>query len=355
MLETIKKYFRRFMFGLFGGMKQAETVVTTTGDDVDVNPATTINVEKHDIRVSNDLLAGKETKAVRELRYRTYLVDRETKKYEYLSPYLAKKREDPKELPNIFDRSDGLDVIVIQENNELIENVADTLSDIGRIGRRKAHWINIARDGHFTPRDRIEDYAKRVVVKAPKDGDGSVAILEFYVSIYPNEEDVKSKGFISEITDLAENPGRRNDIFDIEYVSFVTSNAFGAEDMVEFRFRKPSLQSIHEYKGNYVIRMRAGVMVGGHDIVNDYYEKSMAEKYANKEPRVNGGEVSIADADRSFTCDMCGKTVKYDPDNNLEFFDIQMTKETIGRALCKDCLNKTINDIQEWSKKNTLS
>lgn len=352
MFDKIRRLFRHLASLFFNGMKVSEETAFRAPDIGNTSQPPAIVKEVHQNRVAKDLLAGKETQQVRELRYRTYAVDRETKKYEYYSPFLSKKRTSPKELPDIFDKSDGLGVIVIQENMPIFENVSDGLRQIGKRGERQKYWLNIDRGGKFIPRYRLEEYTLRLVVKEPKNGNGSVAILEFYVSKYPNEEDLKSKGFVREIEHMMEDNAIRGDIVTMDGVSFITSNAFGADDMVEFRFKNPYPLSIREYKGNYVLCFKAGVVVNGHDIVEDYYERSIAEKYANKEPRQSAGS-SFGEEIKSYTCEMCGKTLS-GYDDVAEKYDMQITKETIGKMLCKDCLEKITEDIGKW-KNNTHS
>ena len=60
---------------------------------------------------------------------------------------------------------------------------------------------------------------------------------------------------------------------------------------------------------------------------------------------------------------MCGKEAKYNPewiatanggDGSTDYIDMQLSAETIGRTLCKDCLKKHAEDIISWTmEKNT--
>ena len=352
MFKRIKRFFNHLTSSFFGGMKTAEETAFRAPDIGNSTQPPAIVREVHQNRVAKDLLAGKETQQVRELRYRTYTVDRESKKYEYYSPFLSKKRTAPKDIPDIYDKSDGLNVIVIQENMPIVENVGDGLEQVGERGKRQKYWIEIDRGGKFIPRYRLEEYTRRLVVKEPDEDSDKVAILEFYVSKYPNEEDLKSKGFVREIEHMMEDENFKGDIVTMDYVHFTTMNAFGVDDLVEFRFRKPYLQAITEYKGNYVLRFRAGIVVNGHDIVEEYYEKSIAEKYANKEPRNNFG--ATAEEIKTYTCELCGKTLR-DDDEDTEKYDMQITKETVGKMLCRDCLKKITGDIEEWKDQSTHS
>lgn len=360
MINRIKRLLYHIWFTFFSGMKSADEstlgkYAQQEGDDVSLNEV------QHENRVSEDLLAGKETQQVRELRYRTYAVDREAKKYEYFSPYLSKKRDTPKDIPNIYDRSDGLDVIVIQENWPITENLLDGLSQVGSRGGRQKYWIEIDRGGSFIPRYRLEEYTKRIVVKRHGNDENNV-IIEFYVSRYPNDEDLKSKGFISEITHLSEDLRKNNDITSFKTLSFMTSNAWGADDLVEFRFKNPHLLSIGTFGGDFVIKVLAGVVVGGHDLMDEYYEKSIADKYARHETR--HVSTTVDSRKKEYRCEECGKVVVYDPEmvnradegyDSTEYLDMQITMSTVGKCLCRDCLNKLTKNVEEWKKKDMPS
>lgn len=329
----------------------------------------TINEEQHENRVSKDLLAGKETQQVRELRYRTYLVDREAKKYVYFSPYMSKRRGNTeKKMPKILER-DGYSVVTIQENNAIVENVSDGLKQVGGRGERTRHWIDIQRDGNFTPRYRLEDFVKKIVVMRKDNDDiGTALYVDMYVSKYPDEYVYVSKGFVNEIKKAATETDRYNDIFDISGISFITSNAWGVDDLIVFRLRNPMLMSIDEYDGNYVIRMRAGVIVDAKDMMDEFYEKSVTDKYKNKEKREHIVDITGNEPVKEYVCEECGKVVRYntaeidaaevgETEGLAEYYDMQISKETYGHVLCNKCMMNKLNEwLQEWQKiRNTHS
>ena len=108
----MKKFFKKIgnwfyltWVGLFYGLKATDKEVFTQSG-IDMGGGISMDEEMHTNRISHDLLAGKETQAVKELRYRTYQVDREAKNYEYFSPYLATKRDkqDSKFVKYLFKR-----------------------------------------------------------------------------------------------------------------------------------------------------------------------------------------------------------------------------------------------------------
>ena len=363
--NKVARKLKEIWYGLFGAMKITEEEVFKPAN-IEINPATSITQEVHDKRVSTALLAGKETQEVKELRYRTYVVDREAEEYEVFSPTLAMRKEELEKQDSKFvyyDDSDGLEVITIQNNFPLVETVEETLNQVGQRGKKTEYWIKIEREFGFIPRYRIEEYTKKLVVKEKtKD---KTAILEFYVSKYPNKEDLKSKGFVKEIEKIKDE-GIRSDIIDINVISFETNQAYKLPNMLYFSFKKKEFVGITEYDGHYVIKFLVDILVNGQDRVKQYYNREMDEKYRKKLPKEVIHTLLCDEIDESikYTCEECGKTVIYnprkiaevtptkedeentDPNGLTEFMDLQIAENTFGKKLCKNCLEKYINELE---------
>ena len=384
-MNILKRLYRRinaYWVGLFYGMKNTnDTVFTQVGIDNAVG--TTIQQQVTENRVSKDLLKGEVTQQVEELRYRTYRVDRESKKFEYFSPTKAIRfdKQDSKHVK--YDNSDGLELITIQPNHPLVENVFDATKDIdftnaeltdeqgnvsinvGDFSVRNEYKIKIERD--FAPRFRLEAYTTRLVVKKLDDNDN--VILDFYVSKYPQERDMKSIYFVNEAEKIM-NGYRQSDVIRMDRVAFVTSHAYGLDDMIDFRFDHVYFKDILEYDGHYVFKFKAHAYVNGKDLTDEYYSDSMAEKYENNERKevvldaFNGGNEH-----KTFICADCGKEVEYDTEaidsvqaapgrditeeilddgsGIMSYMDLQICEQTFGKPLCKDCLKEYLNNMNK--------
>lgn len=347
----------------YGIGKTGEKILTHTENDSD---SISINQEVQSKRISHALLRGEVTEDVQELQYRTYKIDREAKEYDYFSPFLAKKRDKMDSKFVTYENSDNHEVITIQPNMPRIESVYDGLVQIGNKngGRGKSldYLITIKRD--FFPRFRLEEYTKKLVVK--KSDDERRHILDFYVSIYPNDMDFKSKGFVSEIKKIKDD-GIRSDVMMFDTVHFVTSHAYNKEDMLEYEYKYPKLIEVVEFDGHYVVRFSAVIVKNGNDLTRQYYSKTMDEKYKNhtrKEVEFNPFEINKKE---TFICEVCGKEIVYDTEaidgmnatigrdinnevqsesNVTEYFDIQMTEQTYGKRMCKECLEKYLEEIE---------
>lgn len=341
--------------GLFWGLKiTEENVLKPSG--VGELSGTEINQQVHSNRLSTALLAGKETQQVRELRYRTYLIDREAKKYKYYSPYLAEKNDEIQDSKFVYYANDeGYDLVTIQANFPLVEGVLDGLKQVGGRGDRTEYWITIEREFGFMPRYRLEEYTKRIVVRRKKE---ESAVVDIYVTKYPDDKEFKSKGFVREIEGVRDN-GIRSDVLDINTLSFATLHAYGVPDMLMYKFDKMFFRGISEYDGNYVISYDAHIMLDGIDLTNEFYCREMEEKYENHEKKEVEYDLLGEKEDIVYECAGCGKKVIYSTKaindmeatdesvgtDNTEFFDMQIAEQTFGKKLCRDCVKKLTDEI----------
>ena len=384
-MKLIKKLCNRinaYWVGLFYGLKDTnDTVFTQAG--IDNSVGTEIQQQVTENRVSKDLLKGEVTQQVEELRYRTYKVDRESKQFEYFSPTKAIRfdKQDSKFVK--YDNSDNLELITIQPNHANTANIYDGTKDVdflnaklidgqGNVSINLGHFdvenkYNIEIERDFMPRFKLEAYTTRLVVKKLDDEDNM--ILDFYVSKYPQEKDMKSIYFIKEVEKLMSGY-KQSDITSMIRVSFVTSHAYGLNDMIEFRFDHIYYKGILEYDGHYVLKFKAHAYVNGKDQTDEFYSKSMDEKYRNNEKKeVVINAFSGGNEYKTFVCSECGKTVEYDTeaidnmqaslgrditddeisdDNSvMSYMDLQISEQTFGKKLCSDCLKKYLNNMNK--------
>lgn len=356
-MKKIFKWLKTFWTGLFYGMKATEEAMFT--GNTNAIPGSAIIQEINDNRVSRALLKGELTQEVEELRYRTYKVDREAKQYEYIAPTLAFKREKQDSKFVSYENNDNLEIITIQPNEAIVEDIAESLKYVGGYGKRSEYLIKISRD--FYPRYKIEEYTKRLVVKKL---DEKHAILDFYVTKYPNDKDFKSKGFVREIEKIKDER-MRSDVINIDKVSFVTSHAFKLNDMLEFEFDNLIFREIVEFDGHYVIRFKSRILKNGIDLTDQYYSKTMDEKYKNKVKKDVVLDIFGTTPVQMYKCEKCGKEIVYDPvemdemgvaqprnidevienyDSVTDYMDAQISQQTYGIVMCKECLKKYLEE-----------
>jgi len=382
LIKKLRDRINAYWTGFFYGLKDTnDTVFTQAG--IDNSVGTEIQQQVTENRVSKDLLKGEVTQQVEELRYRTYKVDRESKQFEYFSPTKAIRfdKQDSKFVK--YDNSDNLELITIQPNHANTANIYDGTKNVdflnaklidgqGNVSINLGHFdvenkYNIEIERDFMPRFKLEAYTTRLVVKKLDDEDNM--ILDFYVSKYPQEKDMKSIYFIKEVEKLMSGY-KQSDITSMIRVSFVTSHAYGLNDMIEFRFDHIYYKGILEYDGHYILKFKAHAYVNGKDQTDEFYSKSMDEKYRNNEKKeVVLDAFSGGNEYKTFVCAECGKTVEYDTeaidnmqaslgrditdddisDDNgvMSYMDLQISEQTFGKKLCSDCLKKYLNNMNK--------
>lgn len=370
-----------FFLNIVAASKNTETQVLTQGG-IDsacggITMVQDVNQGAH--ALSRALLKGELTEEVKQLRYRNYKVDREAKKYKYFAPTLALKKKEGKDNKFIsYDKSDGLEVITIQYNYAIGEDILDAIKQIEDGGRGKETKYKIEIKRNFRPRFKIEEFLKKLVVKRL---DETHAILDFYFSKYPerffrtsNDKSFRSKAFVHEIEKIRDEK-IKSDILDMEHLRFVTWHAYKQDDLFEFTFRNIWFKEVAEFDGDYIIRFKASIEHDGIDLTAAYYNKTMDEKYQNKEKKkdtfVFFGDMSAETyidtvPVEKYVCADCGKVVTFDVQkmdempiseareideeineedawNVTEYMDMQIVEQTIGKKLCKKCLKKYID------------
>lgn len=356
---------KNFIHSLFYGMSSADNVIFQSSSSNDNNIS--IIKEQTENRVSKDLLKGEVTQAVEELRYRTYMVDREAQKYEYFSPTLAKKKDEYDCKSLNIENSENYPIITVQPNAPDYETILETINryESGQvILPNRQYTIKCTRED-LVPRFKIEEFTTMLVVKQVPNTDETYE-LDFYVPIYADPYDFRSHSFLSELKNVKEK-NIRTDIFQIKTVEFVTSHAYRMNDMIKFVFNNISYKNIVEFDGHFVIKLSVSLVDKPHDMVSDYYSPTMDAKYKNKVKKdvinnIDGGHIYT-----EYTCENCGKKIVYDTEaingamigqareideeqiesSLSDYFDLQIAEQTVGKKLCKDCFNEYLKGQQQ--------
>lgn len=134
----------------------------------------------------------------------------------------------------------------------------------------------------FIPKFEIERFTKKLNVR--KVNDEGIRLLEFYISMYPDVEDRKSRLLISDIKKAIENPVAAT-FLELREVGFITYKTLGVEDFFEFQYDIIELDKIIEFNGHYVIKYLAKVRVDAKDILEEHRVAELDEKYENKEKK----------------------------------------------------------------------
>lgn len=407
--EKIKNLGSEIAFHLGAGMQKVNNeAFSGYGENVDGRYELTINQQAESNRVARDLLDGVQSQAVKELAYRTVLIDEEAKDYEYFSESLALRYENKYynvKKPNA-DMSDGKKILFIQPNHISSLSVLQSFQQIG-IGKDKMEnstsdaWqivkdavesgevkekvdekmekitIPIGKLGRFkgeplvkittntVARFQMSDKLKQVVVK--ESDDENKVFVELYFNKYPLHDEWTSKPFIKELERIIFN-GFRSSVLDIKSISFVTAKANGVRDNLKFGYAIDRYVSGGAHEGWYFLKFEATVVIDGEDIMAPLYCESMAEKYRTKAAKDYVIHLSPHTFNRSYVCEECGKVVEMsledlsnmpvdvntDLDENGEFhtnskvlsyYDMEVIEQTFGKKLCNECFKRLSQEL----------
>ena len=324
MLNKIKNFFLKVYYGIPFGMKGADKEIMGGGDMDPTN--TVIGQEVSDERVAKHLLKGEVTQSVEELRYRTYAVEDESRKYEYIGGGVAVKHDeeqpqDPKKRK-------------FTQSNELIcESVLQTLRQVGGYGIEK-HRFEIDYDG--VVRFKIENFATMVDVLI--NDDEKVIETTLHFNSDPNPYDATSMPFINELKRLTELKSEyalsRNEIASsMKNLCFITYKAYGEDDFVIYAFINGAVfKKIEQVNGEFLVTYTWNdYMRQPNDLKSKYYSSSMDEKYKTKAKK--NTVISMVDAERKRYCSACGREVSVYDGDIMEFNG--------DEVLCSHCLSKS--------------
>lgn len=284
-INKIYNNFRLFWHSLFMGMKSVDSIMTNNqktqdGSGYEVSDSAGGGVFK-------DILEEKVTQEVQELRYASYEVAKQSKKYRYIGNGKVVKKTDNQLIQKhgILEESDNLPIILIQDNNLICQDVLSILNEVNN-DKNKNYFneYNIKIKRSLFPRFLIEKYVKKLVLKQ---SDGNY-VIDLYCSKYPSQfSEKKDKAFLSEIKRIKDGIIKNSDILDFDEIKFVTSNAWGIDDWYNFSFKEFEFYDILEFDGNYVIRFGCQSDVFMENILDKVYSETAVEKYENKSLRKN--------------------------------------------------------------------
>jgi hypothetical protein len=250
-------------------------------------------------QLADSLVHGQVTQEVKNLRWRTYKVLKETNRINTKivgyddegNPIVHVNDVNQKNILNKIktDTYDDYELELVVDNSEItnsitelleyIENNSVSSNDYFAFNKTKKP-ITVKRS--FIPKFELERYCKKMNVRKI---DENKRLLEFYVSKYPDEFNLNSKLFLKEIEKVINNGPRNINFLEIEEVSFITDKTIGSIDFLQFKYDILSFGNIIEFDGNYVIKFISVFSINGIDLLEMYKEEELEEKYKNKEAK----------------------------------------------------------------------
>lgn len=331
----MNKFFRKIkniFYSLPFGLRAADSEIMGSNVSGDGND-TTINQQVNDKRVAKHLLKGEITQEVEELRYRTYKVNRESDKYDYVGNGIAIKKEEEK--PN------KTNIIKFTQENKLI--CSDILTELKRVGGYGVERYTVEIDYSLPVRFKLQEFLTNVDVVI-KDNESPVTTLRF--SDVRNPSMINSKPFVTELERL-ETLFNNNDTYGLSRndfataiigMNFVTYHASDDEpDVISYRFNYPELIGVHHENGEFKL-LYQWKEFKREDLTDKFFNKELEEKYKNKIAKSIKTETEITDVkeiideqrNKTIKCSGCGKGIK-------TFSEGYIIHPETGEPLCLEC------------------
>lgn len=295
---TIKRWFRNKLAALTIAMSNVEknslgqngkTLDQLTGEERRSTEGT----------LADSLVHGEVTQEVKNLRWRTYKILKESDKStativgydEENNPILHVNSKNQKHLLNKIkiDEYDDCELELVVDNSEITNSVSELLELIenDEISSNDYFALNktkkpIKINRSFIPKFEIERYCKKLNVRKIDD---DKRLLEFYIGKYPDEFNVNYNLFLKEIKKVINNGPRNINFLEFQTVGFITDKTIGSVDFLKFEYDILSFDKIIEFDGNFVIKFVAKILINGLDILEIYKEEELEEKYKNKEAK----------------------------------------------------------------------
>jgi hypothetical protein len=268
----------------------------------------------------DSLINGVITQDVIDLRWRTYKILQETQKHSAKIvgydksgyPILEKKKnEQKKSLKKIkLDQTDDYELEMVIKNEPVNVSITDVMDSkfvkaentpiinknektkeetatLGSISGQEYFSVfkpekPIKVDRDFFPKFMLENFTEKLNVRTI---DNDNKLLEFYVSKYIANKDIKSKLFINEIKKAIVNKFSVN-FLDINKVEFITYNCLGVSDFLFYEYTNLVFDKITEFDGYYLIKYKSVNSINGEQILDKYKSEDLEKRYENKERKI---------------------------------------------------------------------
>lgn len=268
--------------------------------------------------LADSLVHGEVTQEVKNLRWRTYKILKASEKtsleLDYIDEngnifYKSKKNDDKNLLRKIkLDKNDNYELEMVFFNDDITIGAYDAISGYikeydepvkgvnedneniithGEITSKEYFAtnksekpINITREN--IPNFFIENFTKKINIRKINE---TKKLLEFYVSKYPDEYNKNAKFFIKEIEKLIKFGPRNISFLDINEIEFITNKTLGAKDFEHYLYKVLNFDKIIEHDGNYVVKFICEPIINGENILTQYVENELDEKYNKKEAK----------------------------------------------------------------------
>jgi len=309
-MKKIKNWFKRQIARIMFSVSNVEkNALGQSGEtlDTDLSKHQRLNQGK----ISDSLINGEITEEVENLRWRTYKILKACENSvtdiigydEDDMPITKTTLKDKSNLKKIsVDGFDDYELEMVVFNTNLTINTAIMMgnehitpidvksknyttnshglisSELLDATEKNEYQININRKEHTN--FFIENFSKKLNIRKISETE---KLLEFYVSVYPDEYNRTSRLFISAIKKVLN--GKKEVFLEFDSVEFITDKTIGSDNNLHYKYNNIVFDKIVEFDGHYVIKFKSDVEINGKDIFEHYKVESLDKKYENKEKK----------------------------------------------------------------------
>ncbi len=295
----LKKIFRKLTISLAFGLKNTELDILKTKTE----GSDTQSIEQQQVTnlLADALLKGEVTQEVMLLRDRNYFVLEESKKYditlenfivnhktgEVTGELKTKKKNMMVGKPKIFE--DDYKMIISMETPIIVNNILDTMNAISGVELEKVE-TNLKFEYEWNPKFKLHRYVRKVAVRR-KEND---LVIDLYVPKLFTKSDSLDSKFEAEITNVITKKIKPNNLC-FDKLTFISDNAYGTEDLNEFKFEMTDFKTINEFQNVYILTYKVTPIIFENKLTDKYIIPELREKYTNKERKSNKLVASFKD------------------------------------------------------------
>lgn len=331
MIDKLKKKLKTLIISFSYGLKNTESDILGQKSTA-LSPDNSIQQKQQMNALGEALLKGEVTEEVMMLRDRTYMVADESKKYKVIINTIGTSKAVKKSMtsvnkPKVYNGSDDeYEVKIIMDNNPTPTGVLTALESVGGYGIKNQYPINF--EYEHTPKFKLEDYIKKLVLRVHKETNKS--LVDLYVPKYIDSFERMEKLFDNEIKKIIDKKIKPINV-KFETIDFITDKCYGIDDLYEIKIKFINFIGVAEFEGKYILSYEVEATQSCDKITEKYKNEKLRNAYQNKESR--NTILNLSNEKKKTYCDKCGIEME-------SVYDYQITKASIGKGLCKACLEE---------------
>lgn len=302
-MKGILNKIKIFFSSLFQGMDSGDKVIFSSGEDT-LDKTIGVHQVKDTQRVAQNLLKGEVTQAVKELRYRDYLVSESSRTYEVIGDEARKRK-------HAFDFS-TVECKKIKAVNHMLYSGLDD--------KKPTHTLKIKYEDY--PKFDLTTYCTQFYIDLTKNE------ISLYFDTTPNRNITTSKAFLKHLEKCVTSSVFGGEYNKIKKIWFVSWKISALRNYLKFEFENLDFINFINNEKEIILTFRFNSWKET-DLIEKYKVEDLDKKYQNHERKNLPMEDSFKELSN---CEICGKPIMKDEGN--------MHKMIYNKFCCSECYSK---------------